>query len=343
MTEHHKPPIAAEIADTQLKRRRNQRLAALGGVVVLGAVGVTAYWALYASHFVSTDNAYAAVEVAAITPAVGGTVAEVPAKDTQTVKKGDVLVQIDRTDARLALANQAARHQGFHPAGFDLLHHARQGNMQANAISAGLVCLNGAQTPLKDLLCLVQGDQYLLYAPGAPGGDFHLFDSLQEMALEIGSWTLWPVGSEYLLGQCSRAQHDSLKRHLRKVEMLPTDWSMHCVTLAPIKSQQWLDVLNALARRKITALIEDQQATTPSWFINASRAEQQALVDIDQLLKLAQANPFTHAVEAMRFAMYGQLNALSWAVVLGCGAAFFALALWGYDPQRGFIRQKGGG
>jgi membrane fusion protein (multidrug efflux system) len=108
MTEHHKTPIAAEIADTQLKRRRNQHLAALGGVVVLGAVGVTAYWALYASHFVSTDNAYAAVEVAAITPAVGGTVAEVPAKDTQTVKKGDVLVQIDRTDARLALAQAEA-------------------------------------------------------------------------------------------------------------------------------------------------------------------------------------------------------------------------------------------
>lgn len=108
MTEHHKTPIAAEIADSQLKRRRNQRLAALGGVVVLGTVGVTAYWALYASHFVSTDNAYAAVEVAAITPAVGGTVAEVPAKDTQTVKKGDVLVQIDRTDARLALAQAEA-------------------------------------------------------------------------------------------------------------------------------------------------------------------------------------------------------------------------------------------
>ncbi len=61
------------------------------------------------------------------------------------------------------------------------------------------------------------------------------------------------------------------------------------------------------------------------------------------LLRLAEFNPFTHAVEAMRFAMYGQLNVLSWAVVLGCGAAFFALALWGYDPQRGFIRQKGGG
>jgi membrane fusion protein (multidrug efflux system) len=108
MTDHNKPTIAADIAETQLKKRRNQRLALLGGVVVLSAVGVTAYWTLYASHFVSTDNAYAAVEVAAITPAVGGTVLEVQAKDTQTVKKGDVLVQIDRTDARLALAQAEA-------------------------------------------------------------------------------------------------------------------------------------------------------------------------------------------------------------------------------------------
>lgn len=61
------------------------------------------------------------------------------------------------------------------------------------------------------------------------------------------------------------------------------------------------------------------------------------------LLKIAEFNPFTHAVEAMRFAMVGQFNAVAWAVVLGCTAVFFVLALWGYDPQRGFIRQKGGG
>lgn len=57
------------------------------------------------------------------------------------------------------------------------------------------------------------------------------------------------------------------------------------------------------------------------------------------LLKLAQANPFTHAVEAMRFAMYGQFNGTAWAVVLGCTAVFFMAALWGYDPQRGSIRR----
>jgi ABC-2 type transport system permease protein len=61
------------------------------------------------------------------------------------------------------------------------------------------------------------------------------------------------------------------------------------------------------------------------------------------LLKLAEWNPFTHAVEAIRFAMQGQLNPLSGSVVLVCAAVFFVLALWGYDPQRGWIRQKGGG
>ncbi|WP_066254221.1 ABC transporter permease [Hydrogenophaga flava] len=61
------------------------------------------------------------------------------------------------------------------------------------------------------------------------------------------------------------------------------------------------------------------------------------------LLKLAQANPFTHAVEAIRFAMYGQFNATAWAVVLGCTVVFFVAALWGYDPQRGSISKKPGG
>jgi ABC-2 type transport system permease protein len=61
------------------------------------------------------------------------------------------------------------------------------------------------------------------------------------------------------------------------------------------------------------------------------------------LLKLAQANPFTHAVEAIRFAMYGQFNGIAWAVVLGCTGVFFVAALWGYDPQRGSISKRPGG
>ena len=59
------------------------------------------------------------------------------------------------------------------------------------------------------------------------------------------------------------------------------------------------------------------------------------------LLHIARWNPFTHVVETLRFAMYGQFNALSWAVVVAGSACFFGLAWWGYDPQRGWIKQRG--
>jgi ABC-2 type transport system permease protein len=52
-------------------------------------------------------------------------------------------------------------------------------------------------------------------------------------------------------------------------------------------------------------------------------------------------NPFTHAVEATRFALYGQLSAVSLTVVAGCLVVFFLLAAWGYDPQRGMLKRAG--
>ncbi|WP_350334318.1 hypothetical protein [Coralliovum pocilloporae] len=49
-------------------------------------------------------------------------------------------------------------------------------------------------------------------------------------------------------------------------------------------------------------------------------------------------NPFTHAVELIRFALYLQFNgpALGWTTL--ATALLLALALWGYDPTRGMRR-----
>jgi ABC-2 type transport system permease protein len=52
-------------------------------------------------------------------------------------------------------------------------------------------------------------------------------------------------------------------------------------------------------------------------------------------------NPFTHAVELIRFALYGKVNALSLAVVCGCTAAFILGAVLAYDPARGFVARRG--
>ena len=52
--------------------------------------------------------------------------------------------------------------------------------------------------------------------------------------------------------------------------------------------------------------------------------------------RAAQLNPFTHAVEWMRFALYGKDPGVAPYVVLGTLAVCFTLACWGYDPQRAF-------
>src|SRR5580700_4317854 len=50
-------------------------------------------------------------------------------------------------------------------------------------------------------------------------------------------------------------------------------------------------------------------------------------------------NPFTYAVELIRFALYGELNIVAALVVAGTTGLFFLLAVLGYDPQRGLIRR----
>ena len=48
----------------------------------------------------------------------------------------------------------------------------------------------------------------------------------------------------------------------------------------------------------------------------------------------ARLNPFTHAVEWLRFAMYGKDAGIAPWVVLGTLGVCFALARWGYEPRR---------
>lgn len=58
------------------------------------------------------------------------------------------------------------------------------------------------------------------------------------------------------------------------------------------------------------------------------------------LYQICLFNPFTHAVELVRFALYGQLNAPALAIVVGCTIVFLGGAIISYDPQRGLISRK---
>jgi ABC-2 type transport system permease protein len=59
----------------------------------------------------------------------------------------------------------------------------------------------------------------------------------------------------------------------------------------------------------------------------------------DLLYYVSVANPFTHAVELIRFALYGEFEPIAAAVVTGSTVFFFMLAVFGYNPQRGLIRR----
>jgi len=103
-------PSAATPKDADARRRSKRALgfAALGLAIAVAGGGGYTYWKLVASRYVSTDDAYTAAEVAEVTAEVEGPIAAVNVVDSQAVKRGEILVVIDDTDAKIALRQAEA-------------------------------------------------------------------------------------------------------------------------------------------------------------------------------------------------------------------------------------------
>lgn len=65
-------------------------------------------------------------------------------------------------------------------------------------------------------------------------------------------------------------------------------------------------------------------------------------LQLQPLYDLCWINPFTHAVELIRFAFYGELNLLAFSVVFGCLVLFLGAAIFAYNPSKGLIGRRGG-
>ncbi|MBS0374342.1 MAG: efflux RND transporter periplasmic adaptor subunit [Proteobacteria bacterium] len=100
------PAAATDSAAPPSPRRRAFLIFAT--VLVVAAIVWGVYWFLELRHYESTDDAYVAGDVLQVTSAVNGTILAVHADDTQSVKRGDVLVEIDPSDARIAVASAEA-------------------------------------------------------------------------------------------------------------------------------------------------------------------------------------------------------------------------------------------
>jgi len=98
--------------DTAVEKKphtlRKRLLGGIAGAVLVAGAGYGGWYALVGSHYIATDNAYVGADTASVTPMIAAQVLSVRVADTQTVKKGDVLVQLDDSDARIALAQAEA-------------------------------------------------------------------------------------------------------------------------------------------------------------------------------------------------------------------------------------------
>jgi membrane fusion protein (multidrug efflux system) len=106
LTEAEEAPagVAPALPNPKKKKRIKVLAALVAGKLLIGA-GAYAYMG---GDTVSTDNAYVAADSAQVTPLVSAAVVDVAVVNTQMVRKGDILLRLDDSDARLALARAEA-------------------------------------------------------------------------------------------------------------------------------------------------------------------------------------------------------------------------------------------
>ena len=111
-TEPNPQAKAAALPTAPRNGKRRRALLIVASVALLAGIGWLLYYALYARWHQDTDDAYVQGNMVSITPQTPGTVVAINAEDGMRVKAGQVLVQLDPNDAKVAyeqaVANLAA-------------------------------------------------------------------------------------------------------------------------------------------------------------------------------------------------------------------------------------------
>jgi membrane fusion protein (multidrug efflux system) len=91
-----------------MPNRRRPALLALGALVLIAGAGWAFYDFVLNAHIVSTDDAYVSGDVVQITSKINGTVIGLHADDTQAVKPGDLLIELDPAEAAISMQSAEA-------------------------------------------------------------------------------------------------------------------------------------------------------------------------------------------------------------------------------------------
>jgi membrane fusion protein (multidrug efflux system) len=76
--------------------------------VAAAAVAIGVYYAVHVRNHVATDDAYVDGNLVRLTPQISGTVVAINTDETQYVRRGQVLVELDPRDAQIALSQAKA-------------------------------------------------------------------------------------------------------------------------------------------------------------------------------------------------------------------------------------------
>lgn len=80
----------------------------------------------------------------------------------------------------------------------------------------------------------------------------------------------------------------------------------------------------------------------PMFFLSSALYPLWKMAESSELLHdICALNPFTHAVELIRFALYAELNGMALLWTMLAASVFAAVALVGYDPSRTRIGRRG--
>ncbi|PWU16176.1 MAG: EmrA/EmrK family multidrug efflux transporter periplasmic adaptor subunit [Chlamydiae bacterium] len=97
-----------QITDKSTDRKRNRALfLVLIIAALLGCIWFM-YWYFHGRFYIYTNDAYVGGNIVVVTPRISGTVVSISADDTDYVEQGRILVELDRTDALIALEKNIA-------------------------------------------------------------------------------------------------------------------------------------------------------------------------------------------------------------------------------------------
>jgi ABC-2 type transport system permease protein len=191
----------------------------------------------------------------------------------------------------------------------------------------GMILLfNGMQSALSMVYDREMGSMRILLTSPAPRG-FLLFCKLMASALvsllQVGAFLLvcWGLGVE--------------------APVSGYVWLLPSVLLAAVMVGALGLLLSSLIRQLENFAGVMNFVVFPLFFLSSALYPLWKMRESSEFLYLVCSwNPFTHAVELIRFSLYGQFKGVALLVTFSAAVAFLGAAVFCFDPRRGVVARK---